>query len=105
MKKVTFEISMEQADKLVSELEKFHFEPYEIPGSLQDNYICNIGADSGLKLGRYKLRKYLIIREVYENPWSSGLELILTDDDRDWKAWINHYEQYMDELERKERTA
>ena len=95
-------------NSLIAALEKIGYEPHEIPGSLQDNWICYIGENSGLKIGRFKLRKYLIVREVYENPWSSGLELILTDDDGDWKAWSRHYEKYLDDLdeqERKERSA
>lgn len=99
MKTVSWKISMEQADALVASLFDNGFEPLCIPGSLQDNWICYIGENSNYKMGRYKLRKYILIREVYENTWSSGLELELTDDDSVFEAWIRHYEEYMEEFE------
>lgn len=100
MKTVSWRISRGQADGLVSALTKEGFEPYCITGSLQDNWICYLGDESKkYKIGRFKLRKVLLIREVYENPWSSGLELELTDDESVYKAWMYHYAKQEEERE------
>lgn len=101
MKAVSWGISRTYADALLKCLAENGFQCLEIPGVLQDNYICDFGECNShrLKLGRYKLRKYLLIREVYKNEWSSGLELELTDDDSVYEAWLKHYENYMKEQE------
>ena len=98
MKKVSWSISKGYADSLLNTLAEKGFEARMIPGCLLDNWICYIG-ENALKLGRFKLRKYLIIREIYKNEWSSGLELILTDDESTWKAWERHYENSLKEKE------
>lgn len=101
MKTVSWGITREQSDLLVRQLYDRGFVCLEIPGVLQDNYICDLGDWNShrLKLGRYKLRRYFLIREVYKNEWSSGLELELTDDDSVYEAWVNHYENSLKEQE------
>ena len=96
MKTVSWGISSSYADALLKCLEENGFKYLTIPGVMQDNYICKID-NANYKLGRFKLRKYLLIREVYKNEWSSGLELVLTDDDSVYKAWEKHYENYLKE--------
>ena len=56
-------------------------------GVLQDNYIFY--KTEGVGIGRVKPREYIIVREKYLNPWSSGLELIMTDD----IATVERYEK------------
>ena len=97
MKTVTFRITMEQANNLVNQLAELGYMSFCIPGVLQDNFICDLGINHGLKMGRFKCRKYILIREIYLNEWSSGLELELTDDDSVYEAWMKHYENYLKE--------
>lgn len=59
-------------------------------GTLQDNYCLDIGENT-YKMGRTKVRKYLIIVEKYLNEWSSCLELIMTDNE-------NTYNKYYDSM-------
>ncbi len=99
MNTVSFRISMEQSNRIVSQLTNMGYDVYCIPGSLQDNFICDLGTNHHLKMGRFKMRKYVLIREIYQNEWSSGLELELTDNDSVYKAWMKHYEKYMEEME------
>lgn len=101
MKTVSWGITSEQADAFLNQLTLLGFQYLEIPGVLQDNYICDLGDWNShrLKLGRYKLRRYFLIREVYKNEWSSGLELELTDDDSVYEAWVKHYENSLKEQE------
>lgn len=97
MKTVSFPISSSKAIGIVNALAELGYMSFCIPGSLQDNFICDLGINHGLKIGRFKMRKYVLIREVYQNPWSSGLELELTDDDSVYEAWMKHYEDYLRE--------
>lgn len=48
-------------------------------GCLVDNLVFY--DTTNIKLGRVKPRKYIIIKEVYLNEWSSGIELTMTDND------------------------
>lgn len=100
MKTVSWKVSMNWATAMIDSLMENGFEVYEIPGSLLDNYICFLGENNGYKIRRFKCRKYILIREVYQNPWSSGLEFEMTDDDSVWDVWYKRWEEYMDEEER-----
>lgn len=62
-------------------------------GSLLDNYI--IYSDKKIKINKARPRKYILIREYYINAWSSGIQLIMTDDDN--KA--NEFIQMFDDVE------
>ena len=57
-------------------------------GCLQDNYCLDIG-ENNYKIGRIKIRKYLIITEKYLNEWSSYLELIMTDNENIYNKYYN----------------
>lgn len=99
MKTVSWRISSEQAENLVYQLVELGYMSFCIPGVLQDNFICDLGVNHGLKIGRFKCRKYILIREVALNEWSSDLELELTDDDSVYEAWMKHYERHLAEME------
>lgn len=49
-------------------------------GCLVDSYII-YNVDDHIKIGRYKPRKYIILRENYLNEWSSDIVITLTDDE------------------------
>lgn len=54
-------------------------------GTLTDSYI--IYETDRIKFGRCKPRKYIILREVYINEYSSGMEMILSDSLRTVKKY------------------
>lgn len=99
MKNVVFGIPYSKGIKIVRALEDIGYEFHEVPGVLIDNYICNLGSDNGLKYGRYKCRKYILLQEIPHNEWSSGYHLILTDDDKTYEIWEKRYEEYLAELD------
>lgn len=66
-------------------------------GSLVDSYII-YNIDDHIKLGRYKPRKYMILRENFLNCWSSSVILTLTDDE----TILHEMEEILDEQEENE---
>lgn len=90
MKDVRMQISMHQADIIINGLMSRGYDVEEIPGGLLDNYFCEIGNNT-LKLGRYKMRKYMMIVERYVNEWTSALELILTDSVEKFESTFNAF--------------
>ena len=99
MKTVRIAMPYQKAMAILRGLEELGYEFHEIPGVLIDNYICNLGTDHGLKFGRYKFRKYVLIKETYINEWRSGCHLILTDDDKTYEVWEKWHQEYLDEME------
>ena len=90
MKDVRMQVSMHQADMIINGLMSHGYDVEEIPGGLLDNYFCEIG-NSTLKLGRYKMRKYMMIVECYVNEWTSTLELILTESTEKFENTFNAF--------------
>lgn len=66
-------------------------------GALVDSYII-YNIDDHIKLGRYKPRKYMILRENFLNCWSSSVILTLTDDE----TILHEMEEIFDEQEENE---
>ena len=96
MKTVSFDISNSKATAILRCLTEIGYECEEVSGCLLDNYICDLGTEHHLKMGRYKLRRYLLLKECYANEWSSYYQLILTDDDKTYEVW---HKRYLAELE------
>lgn len=93
MKDVRMTISLKSCDNIVQALQERNYDVECVEGSLLDNYFCEIGENT-LKVGRWKLRKYMIILERYVNEWTSTLELILTDSE---ETYYSLYDKYMKE--------
>lgn len=91
MKDIRVMIPYQQAENIVNSLIGMGYNVGILEGCLNDNYFCEVG-ENNLKLGRKKLRRYLIIVEKYINEWSSGQEMLLTD----------NQEKYYDMLKRME---
>ena len=91
MKDVRMTIQLQQAENIVNSLVEMGYNVEILEGSLNDNYFCEVG-ENNLKLGRKKLRKYLIIIEKYINEWSSGLEMLLTDNKKTYCNMIKSME-------------
>ena len=72
-------------------------------GCLQDSYFFDVG-NNNLKLGRAKLRKYVMILVKPLNEWSSATELYITDSEKKYRELLDKYyqdqEEYEKELER-----
>lgn len=78
MKDYRTEISSGCANNVVNYFIENGFNVECREGALLDNYCIEVG-ENKLKIGKVKVRNYLIIVEKYLNEWSSSLEMILTD--------------------------
>lgn len=76
MENYTKEISMGTADKLSMMLEE-DYDFYE--GTLLDNFIFY--NSKKITVDGVEPRDFIIVREFYKSPWSSGLEMIMTNDE------------------------
>lgn len=83
-------ISLDEANKIVDFAinNEYTFDCFD--GCLVDSYI--IYNTESVRIGRMKSRKNIIIREIYMNEWSSGLELIMTDNEETVKNFIKNME-------------
>lgn len=70
-------------------------------GCLQDNYFFSVG-NNNLKLGRIKLRKYVMILEKGLNEWSSVNELYMTDSEKKYRELLDMYYKDREEYEKEE---
>lgn len=99
MKDIRMMISHQQAENIVNSLIKMGYDVEILEGCLNNNYFCEVG-ENNLKLGRKKLRKYLIITEKYINEWSNGLEMLLTDNQEKYYDTFNLFradlQEYME---------
>lgn len=79
--------NLESVNQLISLACELECEINEFAGCLVDNYtIRNTGR---IKIGNAKPRNNIIVQEYYINPWSSGLEIIMTDND----SLVDEYEE------------
>lgn len=86
-KDVELEISMEKAEKLYNDLLKMsgnEFAGFSFDDVLLDEYAVVMTGNQNWKINLAKgrpilARKYVYIKEVYLNCWSSKLVLVLTD--------------------------
>lgn len=73
-------------------------------GCLQDNYFFSVG-NNNLKLGRVKLRKYVMILEKGLNEWSSVSELYMTDSEKKYRELLDMCYKDREEYEKELETA
>ena len=73
-------------------------------GCLLDNYFFSVG-NNNLKLGRVKLRKYVMILEKGLNEWSSCYELYMTDSEKKYRELYDMYYKEREEYEKELETA
>ena len=62
-----------------------------VEGALVDNYFFE--TDRGVKVGRSKPRKYIMILAHFLNTWSSDHELIETDSDEEFQKTLKNYQE------------
>jgi len=86
MKDYRTKISSQQANSITSYFIENDYDVVCAEGSLIDNYLIKVG-ENNLKLGKVKLRKYIIIIGKYLNEWSSTLEMILTDNEEMFESF------------------
>ena len=80
MKTYTTEITQGTADNIINFLSNKGYDMEILGGCLNDGFIAEIG-NNNFSLGKIKLRKFIIVVEQYINEWTSGLKMILTDDE------------------------
>lgn len=78
-KDLVYDINLKTEEKITKFASELGLVMYQLEGSLMDDWL--IENDGSMQIGRGKPRKYIIIKEYYLSEWSSGLKLILTDDD------------------------
>ena len=88
MKNYKTEITSKTAENISNYLVNNGYDFEVIEGNLQDNLLAEIGENT-LKLGKIKMRKFIIIVEKFLNEWSSSLEMILTDDAELYSEYYN----------------
>ena len=96
MKDIRMMIPYKQAENIVNSLIEMGYDVVILEGCLNNNYFCEVG-ENNLKLGKKKLRKYLIIVEKYINEWSSGLEMLLTDSQEKYYETLNLFQSGLQE--------
>ena len=97
MKNYVKEISMETASKIIEMANELDLNYDGFDGTLLDNYIVYNDADTQIKFGRSKPRKYIIIEEFYKNCWTSGLRMTCTDDDKLADEFLDKHDDYVEE--------
>ena len=97
MKNYIKEISMEQASKIIELANELDLNYDGFDGTLLDNYIIYNDADTQIKFGRSKPRKYIVIEEFYKNCWTSGLRMTCTDDDKLADEFLERHETFEEE--------
>ena len=97
MKNYVKEISMETANKIITMATELNILFDGFDGTLLDNYIVYNDADTQIKFGRSKPRKYIIIEEFYKNCWTSGLRMTCTDDDKLADEFLDKHDDYVEE--------
>lgn len=100
MKRVEIDINLKQSNEIISGLSNAgHYADEVVPGALLDNVFFDLGPDRGLKIGRKKLRRYVMLLEHYVNTWSSSTKFIMTDSEKEYRdtlaAYIRDYEAYL----------
>lgn len=60
-------------------------------GCLLDNYV--IYNAKCIAVNKSKPRKFIILQEKYLNSWSSGIILILTDDEKQVEDFVSKFEE------------
>lgn len=82
--------SIKEQDTIISNLLNKGLEGYQIIGSLQDNWIFENYLNIEIK---GMIPQYILMIEKYENPWSSTVDLILTDEREQFDYYYNLYEE------------
>ena len=90
MEDYRMEISLQQAEHIANYFLQNGYDVIYEDGCLVGNYLIHIG-ENNLKLGKVKLRKYIIILEKYLNEWCSTLEMILTDNERLFESFYDKF--------------
>lgn len=83
-------IDLETCNKILDMANSQGLEVIQFDSCLLDDYI--IYNHDTLKVGR-AIRKYMIIQSYYINEWTSGLKLILTDNNKKVDQFIKEYEK------------
>lgn len=97
MKDYKTNADLESVNKLLKLACELECDINEYAGCLVDNY--TIRNTNRIKIGRVKPRNNIIVREYFINHWSSGLEIIMTDNDSLVEEHENRWEREIEEVE------
>lgn len=91
-------VNSKAADNLLAHAFEKGFAVDSYEGCLLDNHIIYDAENIQITLTDSKRRKIqprknIILREVYENTWSSAIELIMTDSDKTVDEYIEMFER------------
>lgn len=89
-------INIESIEKLLNLANDFLCDIERIEGSLQDNYIIRDAEKIGI--GKGKGRKFIILKEVFLNEWSSAIDLIQTDSENKVEKFVNGFNWYTNKM-------
>ena len=106
MKSVYFDIDLDHMSELCAELSRVGFEPLDcFEGALLDSIFYDLGEKPAFRLGRFHLRRFLMITDYYINPNASGLRLTLTDSEKEFFRVLERYQAAQDEREKENDPA
>lgn len=97
MKDVTMIIESETVDKFFEIFSDSWDDTFA--GCLLDNHFFDIGKNN-YKIGRKKIRSYVVIREKYLNEWGSCYELYMTDSEKKYRELFDMYYKEREECKR-----
>ena len=89
MKDYKTNVSSQNADSIASYFTENGYNVETIEGCLMDSYLIEVGENT-LKMGKVKVRKYIILVEKCLNEWSSTIEMILTDSEDTYNNYYNN---------------
>lgn len=90
-------VNNESVGRLLDLANDLHLEVDCYYGGLNDNYI--VYGTERISMGRVKPRNYIIVKEIYINCWSSGLEMIMTNNEKTVEYYRELWESEKDEYE------
>lgn len=97
MKDVTMIIESETVDKFFEIFSDSWDDTFA--GCLLDNHFFDIRKNN-YKIGRKKIRSYVVIREKYLNEWSSCYKLYMTDSEKKYRELLDMYYKDREEYEK-----
>ena len=89
-KKKTTVIDLKGAENIANYFLDNGYDVEVSEGCMLDSYFIEVG-ENNLKIGRAKVRKYIMIIDEYVNEWTSRLKLIMTDDYNKFSEVRNSY--------------
>ncbi|WP_239704901.1 hypothetical protein [Mammaliicoccus sp. E-M24] len=85
-KTITYNITNRDIDKILELCSQLEIDFDVVERALNDEFIFY--SNNAIKIGRV-FRKYMIVRDIYVNEWTSKLVLIMTDSEKEYQKHYN----------------